>query len=159
MLTVAAMPLNVTMLFAGTGEKLLPEITTVTPGAPSAGEKLLIVGGEIVNDCVLVRCPVPLMFKETVPVVAALGTSTTNCFGVAAVTFAVTPLNFTTLLARVGSKPSPVIVTDVPAAPEVGEKLENDDEIVKVLADVAVLPPTVTVTFPDVEVAGNITLS
>ena len=74
-------------------------------------------------------------------------------------TFAMMPLSFTTLWARMGSKPSPVIVTVVPATPEVGEKLENTDEMETILVDVAVLPPTVTVTFPYVEVTGKVILS
>jgi hypothetical protein len=58
-----------------------------------------------------------------VPVVAPNGTVAVIVVAVLAVTVAIVPLNFTVLLAGVGSKFVPVIVTTVLTEPEVGVKL------------------------------------
>jgi hypothetical protein len=60
------------------------------------------VGGEKI--CGLVAVPFVLVTVMD-PVVAALGTLTTNVFAVADVTVAAVPLNWTVLLAGIGSKP------------------------------------------------------
>jgi hypothetical protein len=59
-----------------------------------------------------------------VPVVAPVGTATINFVVVAELgVAAVVPLNLTELLAAVLLKFVPLIVTDAPIAPDVGEKL------------------------------------
>ena len=45
--TVAAVPLNITMLFAGVVSKFVPVMVTVVPMGPLAGAKLVIVGTEL----------------------------------------------------------------------------------------------------------------
>jgi len=55
-----------------------------------------------------------------VPVVAPVGTVVVILVAVLAVTIAVVPLNFTMLLAGVGSKLVPVMVTEVPVGPDNG---------------------------------------
>ena len=59
--TVAATPLNFTVLLAGAfGSKLLPLIVTVVPSGPLVGEKLLIVGWGTTKAVLLVAVgPVP----------------------------------------------------------------------------------------------------
>jgi hypothetical protein len=52
------------------------------------------------------------------------GTVTASELEVAAVTAAVVPSNFTTSLDAVAEKFAPLMVTEVPTAPDVGEKLE-----------------------------------
>ena len=59
---------------------------------------------------------------EIVPVVAPEGTGVVILVVVLAVTTAVVLLNFTMLLAGMGLKLVPTIVTDAPTAPEGGEK-------------------------------------
>ncbi len=57
------------------------------------------------------------------PVVAPLGTGATMEVALQLVGVAVVPLNFTVLVPWVAPKFVPVIVTDVPTGPEVGDKL------------------------------------
>ncbi len=45
--TVAAVPLNITVLLAGVALKLVPVMVTVVPSGPLTGLKLVIVGGGI----------------------------------------------------------------------------------------------------------------
>jgi hypothetical protein len=59
----------------------------------------------------------------TFPVVAPLGTGTTIEVALQLVGVAVVPLNLTVLVPWVEPKFVPVIVTDVPTTPEVGERL------------------------------------
>jgi hypothetical protein len=59
----------------------------------------------------------------TFPVVVPLGTGTTIEVALQLVGVAVVPLNVTVLLPCVDPKFVPVIVTDVPTTPEVGERL------------------------------------
>jgi hypothetical protein len=59
----------------------------------------------------------------TFPVVAPLGTGTTIEVALQLVGIAVVPLNLTVLVPWVEPKFVPVIVTDVPTTPEVGERL------------------------------------
>jgi hypothetical protein len=47
LLTVAAVPLKVTVLFTAVGSKLFPSIVTVVPIGPLVGEKLVMLGPEI----------------------------------------------------------------------------------------------------------------
>ena len=69
--TVAATPLNVTVLLAGVVLKLAPLITTVLPTFPPVGEKLVMVGGDATAastkkflKCVCVHWP-SLVFART----------------------------------------------------------------------------------------------
>ena len=80
-------------------------------------------------------------------------------------TTAASPLKATALLAGVGSKPVPVIVTEAPAAPEFGETAVIATPpvpaplTVKGVADVAVPSPVVTVMSPVVAPGGTLTTS
>jgi hypothetical protein len=59
----------------------------------------------------------------TFPVAAPAGTGATMLVALQLVGIAVTPLNFTVLVPCVAPKFAPLIVTDVPTAPDVGFKL------------------------------------
>lgn len=59
----------------------------------------------------------------TLPVVAPVGTGATILVPLQLVGVAVVPLNFTVLVPCVAPKFVPVIVTDVPTEPDVGERL------------------------------------
>ncbi len=96
------------------------------------------------------------------PVVAPVGTEVVIVVAVEAVTCAVVPLNFTMLLAAVVLKLVPVMVTAVPTAPLPGVKLLMVGVVVlavvtvKLLDDVPVFVPTITVTFPVVAPVGTV---
>ena len=120
--TVAGIPLNTTVLFAGTALKLVPVIVTAVPDGPYAGVKLVIVGGVVtVKLLALVAVCDPTLIVIG-PVLAPGGTLAVSCVIDAAVTVAVMPLNFTVLLAAIGLKNVPLRVTGVPMGPDDGEK-------------------------------------
>jgi hypothetical protein len=150
---VADVPLNFTVLFEGVGSKLVPLIVTDVPTAPIVGEKLL-TDSTLKLETLVTVCPPTVTL--TGPVVAPTGTVTIRVDELALVTVADVPLNFTVLLDGVGSKLVPLTITDVPAAPKVGEKLLTDSTL-KLEKLVAVWPLTVTLTGPVVAPAGTVT--
>src|SRR5438552_1782028 len=95
-------------------------MVTDVPTGPEVGERVLTLGKTVKVTPLLAA---PLTVTTTGPVVAPDGTGATilvplQLFGVAAV-----PLNVTVLVPCVEPKFVPVMVTDVPTAPEVGERL------------------------------------
>ena len=151
--TVAVVPLNFTVLFAGVALKFVPVIVTEVPTAPLVGVKLVMVGVEAVVTVKLVALvPVcPPTVTVIPPDVAPVGTDVVILVAALAVTVAVVPLNFTVLLAGVALKFVPAIVTEVPTAPLVGVKLVIVGEGTNVKpASVAVPPGVVTDTLPEV---------
>lgn len=98
----AVVLLNLITLFSGEVVlKFVPERVTVAPTAPLVGVKLVNVGvGKTVKSVELVPV-IPPTVTVIFPVVAPLGTVVVMLVVVAVVTTAVTPLNFTTLLASV----------------------------------------------------------
>jgi hypothetical protein len=125
---VAGTPLNVTVLWYSTPlmywislePKFVPVIVTEVPMAPEVGDRLPIVG-TTVNVTPLLVCPPTV--TTTFPVVAAAGTSATIEVLLQLVTAADTPLNITVLAPWAEPKFVPVSVTEVPMAPEVGDRL------------------------------------
>jgi hypothetical protein len=120
---VAGIPLNCTVLLPWVPPKLLPETVTEVPTGPTDGVTLLMIGaGTTVNVTPLLD--LPLTVTITLPVVAPVGTDTTIEVTVHVVAVAaVVPLNFTVLVPCGDPKPLPVIVTDAPTAPDVGDRL------------------------------------
>jgi hypothetical protein len=113
---VAAVPLNVTVPDV---PKFVPVIVTCVPTAPEVGDTLVMVGvGDTVKFTPLLATPPTV--TTTFPVVAPAGTDVTMLVALQLVVAATVPLNFT-----VPDVPKfiPVIVTCVPAAPEVGDRL------------------------------------
>ena len=147
----AVRPLNLT---AETPVKFVPVIVTFVPTGPLAGVKPVTVGPAVttVKLALLVAVP-PGVVTEIVPVVAVDGTVAVICVPVLTVKAALTPWNLT---AVAPPKFVPLIVTDVPAPPLVGVKLEivgagttvNDEALV------AVPPPVVTEIGPVVAPDG-----
>jgi hypothetical protein len=122
LLGVAAVPLNFTVLVPWVAPKFVPVIVTDVPTGPELGERLLMLGGTVtVNVTPLLARPATV--TTTGPVVAPLGTGTTMLVLLQLLGVAVVPLNFTVLVPWVGPKFVPVIVTDVPTGPELGERL------------------------------------
>src|SRR5580704_11369950 len=111
----AAVPLKVT---AVAPVNPVPVMLTDVPAAPEVGVNEVTTGAPAVtvNDAVLV--PVPDGVVTAIgPVVAPVGTVAVIWVPELTVNVAATPLNFT---AVAPVNPVPVMLTDVPAAPEVG---------------------------------------
>src|SRR4029453_13525550 len=94
----------------GVVSKLVPAMATAVPGTATVGVKLVIVGAPLVAVLVkwvlLVALP-PGLVTAIGPVVAAAGTVTVSWVGVAAVTVALVPLNWTVFEAGVALNPVP----------------------------------------------------
>ena len=122
-IVVAAVPLNATVPVPWLAPKLVPVIETVVPTTPEVGDKLVMLGaGTTVNDFPLL--PTPLNATTTLPLVAPVGTVATIDVALQlAIDVAVVLLNFTVLVPCDAPKFVPVIVTDAPTAPVVGEML------------------------------------
>jgi len=119
---VAVVPLNLTVLDPCVAPKFVPVIVTTVPIPPEVGKRLLMAAvATTVNFTPLLAFPFTV--TTTLPVVAPEGTGTVidadrHCVGVAVV-----PLNLTVLEFWLDPKPDPEIVTEVPAAPDVGERV------------------------------------
>jgi len=153
---VTVAPLNLTVLVPCVVPKFVPVIVTDDPTAPEEGLRLVMFGvGKTVNATPLLATPDTN--TTTFPVVAPLGTDTTMLVALQLVGVAVVPLNVTMPVPCVAPKFVPVIVTDVPTAPEVGFKLVilGVGSTVK-LAPLLALPETVTTTFPVVAPVGTV---
>jgi hypothetical protein len=101
----------------------VPVIVTEVPAGPEVGDKLVIVGGaKTVNVTPLLATP--LTVTTTLPVVAPDGTTATIDVAFQVVIEAATvPLNVTVLVPCIAPKLVPVIDTEAPTAPEVGDWL------------------------------------
>jgi hypothetical protein len=128
--TVATVPLTVTVLLDNVALKFVPVMTTVEPTAALVGVKLVMVGDALLLVDTVKSPEEVAVWLLTVtviaPDVAPEGTVIVSCVVVAAVTVAVVPLNVTVLLAAVALKLRPVMTTVVPTAPLAGVKLVID---------------------------------
>lgn len=142
-------------MFDGVALKFEPVMVTDAPTSPLVGVKLVIFGGTVtVNALPLVAVSVPTV-TVIVPLVAPVGTATTNCVTVAELTVADWPLNLTALLVLVALKFVPLIVTEVPIGPTDGVKLAITGPTVKLLPLVAVFPSAVMLIVPVVAPVGT----
>jgi len=117
-LKAAFVPLNLTAVVP---EKFVPLIVTVVPTPPMAGEMLVIVGAATVvtvKGVELVAVP-PGVVTAIGPEVAPMGTIAVICVSESPVKVAFVPLKLTSLTPV---KLVPVIATEVPIGPLVGEK-------------------------------------
>jgi hypothetical protein len=152
---VAAVPLNVTVLVPWLEPKFVPAIVTDVPTAPELGDRLLMLGtASTVKLTPLLGTPFTV--TTTFPVVAPAGTGVTIEVALQLVGVATVPLDVTVLVPWVEPKFVPVIVTDVPTAPELGDRL-----LMLGVASTVKLTPlldlrlTVTTTLPVVAPAGT----
>ena len=118
LVVVAVVPLNLT-LFPEAVPNVVPVIVTDAPTAPEVIDKLVMWGITVKLFPLLAT---PDTVTTTFPVVAAFGTDVTMAVLFQLVVVAVVPLNFT-LFPEDVPKLVPVIVTEVPAGPEVTERL------------------------------------
>ena len=117
---VAVVPLNLTVLVPCVAPKFVPVIVTEVPTTPDVGATVLIFGAATTVK-LLPFDAVPLTVTTIFPVVAPVGTVATIEVELQLVAVAVVPLNFTVLVPCVVPNPEPVIVTEAPTAPEVGD--------------------------------------
>ena len=124
-IVVAAVPLNFTVLVPWVEPKFAPVIVTDAPTAPEVGDRLRNARSRnTVNDTPLLFTP--LTVTTTLPVVAPVGTVATIEVALQLpIVVAAVPLNFTVPVPCVEPKFVPVIVTDAPTAPEVGDRLRD----------------------------------
>ena len=116
---LAETPLNCTDV---TPVKRAPLMVTDIPAGPLVGKKLLIVGGvALVTSKVplLVAVPFDVVRTEILPSVAFVGTVAVIWLGLTTLKVALTPLNLTELTF---AKLEPLMITNVPRGPLVGEK-------------------------------------
>lgn len=116
----AVVPLNVTVLFPWEPPNVNPLIVIEVPGAPPFGDRLLMLGATLKLTPLL---STPLACTTTFPVVAPDGTVATTLVALQLVTLPIVPLNFTKPEPWLAPKLEPVIVTDAPTGPDVGERL------------------------------------
>jgi hypothetical protein len=122
LLTVAVVPLNLTVPLPCVAPKFDPAMVTDAPTAPEVGDRLVILGvGRTVKLFPLLA--VPETVTTTFPVVAPVGTFAAMLVALQLVIVAVVPLNLTVLVPCVEPKPDPAIVTEAPTAPDVGVRL------------------------------------
>ena len=140
----------------GLAPKFEPVMVTELPIGPAVGVSPVIPGvASTVNGEPLLGTP--LTVTTTFPVVAPAGTAATTEVAVQVVnTLAATPLKATVLVPLADPKFVPVIVTELPTGPEVGERpvIAGVGTTVK-LAPLLGTPLTVTTTFPVVADAGT----
>jgi hypothetical protein len=150
--------LNLTVLVPCVVPKFAPEIVTDIPTAPNVGDKLAILGvGLTVKLFPLLA--IPPTITTTLPVVAAVGTDALIEVALhELIVVALVPLNCTELPAWVVPNPVPVIVTEAPTAPEVGDKLVMLGAVTVNGLPALAIPPTVTMTLPVVAPVGTAAL-
>jgi hypothetical protein len=133
--TVAVVPLNFTVLVPWVVPKFDPATVTEAPTAPDVGVRLVMLGAATTVK-LLPLLLTPPAFTTTFPVVAPVGTGTTMLVAAQVVGVAVVVLNLIVLLPWVVPRLVPVIVTEAPTAPVVGERVV----MVGVPATVKLLP-------------------
>ena len=123
LVVLALVPLNLTVLVPCVEPKFVPVMVTEAPIAAEVGERLVILGA---GTTVKLTPLLDLLetFTTTLPVVAPDGTVATMLVALQLVALALVPLNVTVLVPCVEPKFVPVIVTEAPTAPDVGDRLE-----------------------------------
>src|SRR5260370_30611858 len=123
---------------------------------PEVGDTLLMLGAAVVTVKLTPLAPCPFTVTPTLPVVAPLGTGVAIEVALQLVGVALVPLNVTVLVPCVVPKVRPVIVTEVPITPEVGDKpLMLGGGITVNDTPLLACPFTVTTTLPVVAPAGT----
>ena len=153
--------LNVTLL---TLTKLVPLIVTEVPTGPELGEKELIVGaaGEVTSKLLELVAVPPGVVTRILPSVAPEGTMAVIFVEEFTVKDAETLLNVTAEVVKpLPLKLVPLMVTEVPTGPELGEKeliVGDGMEVVTVKLDrlEPVPPDAVTLIGPDVAPEGTV---
>src|SRR5215471_5924210 len=150
---VAVVPLNATVLEPCVAPKFVPVTVTDVATGPLVGDKLVMLGAAMTEKLTPLLARPPTV-TTTLPVVAPAGTGTRMLVTDQPVGVAVVPLNVT--VPCVVPKFVPVIVTEVPTEPLVGDRLVMLGATVTVkLTPLLARPPTVTTTLPVVAPDGT----
>jgi hypothetical protein len=121
---VAAVPLNRTVLVPLVAPKFDPVIVTAVPIVPDVGDRLLMTGpGVEVTEKATPFLATLFTVKTTDPLVAPPGTGATTRLALQLLGVATVPLNLMLLVPCDAPKFAPLMVTDVPTLPDVGERL------------------------------------
>src|SRR5713226_7517172 len=112
LVSVATIPLNLTVLVPCVVPKFVPVIITDVPPNPDVGFKLAMLGAGTVTVKLTPLLATPPTVTTTLPVVAPAGTGTTMFVALQLVGVAAIPLNLTVLVPCVAPKFAPVIVTE-----------------------------------------------
>src|SRR5579862_400103 len=156
-IVVAVVPLNFTVPVPWVEPKFVPVIVTDAPTAPVVGERLVMFGAATTVKLTPLLALLPTV-TTTFPVVAPVGTvATIDVAPQLPIVVAVVPLNFTVLVPWVEPKFNPVIVTDAPTAPEVGDRLLMLGNTVNA-TPLLFTPLAKTTTLPVVAPVGTVTL-
>jgi hypothetical protein len=112
---------------------------------------------EVVTVKLVPLLTTPPTVTTTLPVVAPGGTGATRLVALQLVGAATVPLNVTVLVPCEAPKFAPVIVTEVPTAPDVGFRLVmlGPGVVTVKVTPLLAIPPTVTTTFPVVAPEGT----
>ena len=148
---VATVPLKLTVLVPWLEPKPVPAIVTDVPTAPEVGDRFVMFGTTMKFTPLLATPPT---VTTTLPVAAVDGTGTVIEPALQLVGVAAVPLNITVLVPWLEPKLLPVIVTLVPAAPLLGDRLVMLGATVK-LNPLLAAPATVTTTPPLVAPVGT----
>jgi hypothetical protein len=154
-IVVDTVALNFTVLVPCVEPKFAPVIVTDAPTPPDVGDRVVILGvGSTVNEEPLLAIPLPV--TTTFPEVAPAGTvATIDVAPQLVIVVAAVPLNVAMLVPCVDPKLVPVIATDAPTAPDVGDTLVMLGGTVNATPLLAT-PLAVTITFPVVAPAGTV---
>jgi hypothetical protein len=119
LVALAFVPLKVTVLEPCDAPKLTPEIVTGVPAGPEFGLKPMMLGPAPVPTVKFTPLlAIPFTVTTTFPVVAPVGTGTVMLVALQLEGDPVVPLNVTVLVPWLVPKFVPVIVMEVPTAPE-----------------------------------------
>jgi hypothetical protein len=151
--TVAATPLNATVLAPCVAPKFTPVMVTAALTTPDVGVSDVMIAGTTKFGPLLACVPTVTI---TFPVVVPTGTVVTMLVALQTVGTAVVPLNVSVLVPCVAPKFVPVIVTVAPTAPKAGVSRLITGPTVKTMPLLAT-PATVTTTLPVVAAAGTTT--
>jgi len=143
---VAAVPLNVTVLVPWDAPKLVPVTATEVPTGPDAGLRLAIAGVTVkVAEPFALEMPPTVTSTLARPASTLFGTEATILVGFQLMGVATRPPMVTVLVPCGPPNALPVMVTEVPAGPDVGFMLVISGVTVKFTLLLAWLP-TVTTT-------------
>src|SRR6266478_1288253 len=145
---VVLTPLKLTVLVPWEAPKFAPAIVTEALIAPADGLRLVMLGRGGVTVKLSPLLAIPATETTTFPVVAPVGTGTAILVALQLVGNAPRPLNPTALACCEDPKPEPVMVTEVPAGPDVGLILVMLGGRTVKLTPLLATPLTVTTTLP-----------
>jgi hypothetical protein len=116
---VPAVPLNVTVLVPCVVPKFVPVMVIGVPTVPDVGFSVVMFGAGTVTVKLTPLLATPATATTTFPVVAPVGTGKVMLVALQLVGIPTVPLNVTVLVPCAVPKFAPLIVTEVPTAPDV----------------------------------------